>query len=822
VTSGEPAESRLTGPSRWTQTLSIPSVHPHTVLFTALLASLVLFLFRGAILGGRVFFHRDVHLMWYTQVETFVRAVTAGEWPVWNPFIGFGQPLWADANTQVLYPPTWLNLLMRPWTYYTAYVVAHLLLAGAGLFALARRLRMGRPAAATAALVWVASGPLLSVVEMWNQLAGAAWMPWAGVAALATLHTGRRRWAVLWGVCQAAQVLSGALEAALMTATGVVLYAVVMRPWRDGGASPRHVFALGALALATTAGLSAVQWLPSLAVAARSARAHLPADTRSYWSVHPAALLQMWLPVPLAELHLSTPVRRALFEGRDPLFASLYLGLPSVALAGAAFVGRRRMPVLLAGGFLLAVVLALGRHTPAYEVLAAVPPLSALRYPVKAMLGAALCWALLVGAGFEAWAGPEPVARERWRAFVIVPVGLATVGCAALAVALAAAPDRLGPWFLASPAPSIPFRELLRDTVPSLAAAAGAGVVALCAAVRHDASSRWAPGLAILVGVLSVVPMAVWHERVSPTAPRDLYSVRPPLVATLSRPDHVRTYVYDYNVPGKSQRYLGRDFPYEIRRGLPGWDYSATEALAMRLALFPPVGGGWGIPGSFDRDTPGLAPGFLADLCDLLLLVEGTPAHLRLLQVGAVGEEVALHSAGLQALTPITTSDALMDDPVRVFGVPDPRPRAYTVSGVRVADGTSALRTLLDADFDPHREIVLPSGAPARPDPAFEGRAVITRLGTDRIALDAVLSAPGYVVLVDAYDPGWRAWVDGHETGVLRANVGFRAVAVEAGRHRLELRYRPRTLLAGIALTLASVVALTAGGAAWRSREGLS
>jgi hypothetical protein len=222
------------GATLWTRKLALPSIHPHALVFAGALAILVVGLFRDAVLRGQVFFHRDVHLMWYTQMETFVRAVSAGEWPVWNPYIGFGQPLWADANTQVLYPPTWLNLLVRPWTYYTVYVIAHLLLAGTGLFALARRLGLGRAAAAAAALVWVASGPLLSVVEMWNQLAGAAWMAWAGFAAVATLTTGRRRWAVAWGLCQAAQVLAGSLEAALMTAVGVAGYAIVMKPWPDG------------------------------------------------------------------------------------------------------------------------------------------------------------------------------------------------------------------------------------------------------------------------------------------------------------------------------------------------------------------------------------------------------------------------------------------------------------------------------------------------------------------------------------------------------------------------------------------------------------
>jgi hypothetical protein len=752
--------------------------------------------------------------MWYTQVETFVRAVTAGEWPVWNPYIGFGQPLWADANTQILYPPTWLHFLMKPWTYYTGYVVVHLLFAGAGLFALARRLGMGRGAAATAALAWIACGPLLSVVDMWNQLAGAAWMPWAGLAAISTLHTGRWTSAMAWGVCQAAQVVSGSHEAAVMTAVGIVAYAAVMQPWRDGGASLPRVIGLCALAAAAAVGLSAGQWLPSLAVAARSARADLPMVTRTYWSVHPAGLLQMWLPVSLSELYLSPPVRRALFESREPFFASLYVGLPSVALVGAALATRRRVSLLLAGVFLLAVIVALGRHTPVYAWLTAVPPLRALRYPVKAMLGASLCWALLAGLGFDAWKSVEPVARGRWLAFVIVPMALATAACGALALAFGVWPDRFGPWLLAPPEPGIPFKELLRGTVPSLCLAGLLGLVALLAAARRRDSSRAARAFAVVLTLITVAPMALWHDGISPKAPRELYTLRPPVLTALRRPDHGRLYVYDYNVAGKSRQYLGRDFPFAITRGLPGWPYPATMALALRLTAFPPVAGAWGVPGSFDRDTPGLAPRFLADLCDLLLRVEGTPGHLRLLQIGAVTDVVALHQEGLQALIPVATTDALMNEPVRLFAVPDPRPRAYAVSGARIAEDGDALRLLLDAGFDPGREIVLPSGRPIPADPSFRGQAAITRLGTDRVAIDATLSARGYVVLVDAYDPGWRAWVDGRETEILRANVAFRAVAVDAGRHSVELRYRPRALRMGMALTGLSWLAVAAAGAA--------
>jgi membrane protein YfhO len=808
--------------SLWTRPLPSISIHDQTVRFVALLALLLTGLFREAIFQHRVFFNHDIQLMWYTQVETFVRAVAAHEWPLWNPYIGFGQPLLADANTQVLYPPTWLHLLMRPWTYYTGYVIGHLLLAGTGLFALARRLGMSRGASATAALAWIASGPLLSVVDIWNQLAGVAWMPWAGMCAIAALQTGRRRWAVAWGACQAAQVLCGSVESALMTAAGVAAYAIVMRPWQDGTTPLRRSLLLAVLAVVTAVGLSAGQWVPSVMVAARSARVHLPAEMRTYWSVHPATLLQMWLPVPLHALHLSAPVRRALFEGREPLLASLYLGLPGLALVGAALVERRRTTALVAGGLLVSVLVALGRHTPAYGWLTAIPPLTSVRYPVKAMLAASLCWALLAGHGFDAWASTRPVPRRPWLGSVIAPTAVATLVCAGLAIALALFPERVASSFLTPPEPGVPIRELLIGTVPSLAAAAAAALLALGAAAHRAVSVRRAWPGAVAVAALTVVPMAAWHDGLCPTAPRELYTARPPLVDALARSDHARVYVYDYNVPGKSRAYLGRDFAYAIRGGPPGWSYPAAKALALHLALFPPIAGAWGMAGSFDRDTPGLAPRFLSDLCDVVILVEGTAAHLRLLQIGDVADMVALHTAGLQRLRPVATADALMAEPVRVLEVPDPLPRAYAVSGVRVADGSAAIGALLDAGLDPRREIVLPSGPSLTPDPAFRGTVVVRHLGMDRITLDADLSGRGYVVLVDAYDPGWRAWVDGRESAIVRANVAFRAVAVEAGRHTVEMRYRPRELILGAALSALALAALAAGGAAAVRRTPLS
>ena len=77
----------------------------------------------------------------------------------------------------------------------------------------------------------------------------------------------------------------------------------------------------------------------------------------------------------------------------------------------------------------------------------------------------------------------------------------------------------------------------------------------------------------------------------------------------------------------------------------------------------------------------------------------------------------------------------------------------------------------------------------------------------DRAVVEATLSRAGYLVLVDAFDPGWRASVDGAPAEVLRANLAFRAVALGAGTHRVELAYRPASVRIGLALSAAALAA---------------
>ncbi len=87
-----------------------------------------------------------------------------------------------------------------------------------------------------------------------------------------------------------------------------------------------------------------------------------------------------------------------------------------------------------------------------------------------------------------------------------------------------------------------------------------------------------------------------------------------------------------------------------------------------------------------------------------------------------------------------------------------------------------------------------------------------------RVRLHVVLNRPAIVVLADAFDPGWRATLDGQPAPVLRANRLMRAVAVPAGRHEIVYTYRPASILLGLGASLAGAI-LLASAIGWSRRQ---
>jgi hypothetical protein len=144
--------------------------------------------------------------------------------------------------------------------------------------------------------------------------------------------------------------------------------------------------------------------------------------------------------------------------------------------------------------------------------------------------------------------------------------------------------------------------------------------------------------------------------------------------------------------------------------------------------------------------------------------------------------------------------------------------KVYFRAGAATAQVDAPLaQDVENAPFDLHQEVVLDRendelGHVAQAD--AQGQAELLHYGAADLSASVTANTDGFLVVGDRFDAGWRAWVDGHETPVLRANSIMRAVPVSIGQHVVELRYEPWWIQLGLLIslaTLSSVVSVLIG-----------
>ncbi|HWP47367.1 MAG TPA: YfhO family protein, partial [Candidatus Limnocylindrales bacterium] len=137
-------------------------------------------------------------------------------------------------------------------------------------------------------------------------------------------------------------------------------------------------------------------------------------------------------------------------------------------------------------------------------------------------------------------------------------------------------------------------------------------------------------------------------------------------------------------------------------------------------------------------------------------------------------------------------------------------PRVFVVHrAFVVSDPEEVIQRLKDASFDLRRQIVLeeavkdPHMLTGYNAPEVDGStAEIIRYTPNRVLIKANLEHPGFLVLTDAYFPGWKGFIDGKETPLYLTNYFIRSVFVESGTHHIEFIYQPLSYKLGAWLTL--------------------
>jgi hypothetical protein len=788
-------------------------------------------------------------------------ALREGRLPLWNHDVLCGSAHSANPLTGTFYPPTFLLAWLEPIDFLLVSAALHVLLAGilCHLFLIAAGVRP--TAAQVGAAAFALSGWTAAHLHNTPIVAVVAWIP-LGLGGIEWLLSDRpKRGTLALAFSLAFQWLAGFPVIASFGTLALALYGLfsllLARRSRSTESRPRLAVRILVAAVLGIL-LASVQVLPTLDARARagrtgSTRAELLAGQTFEPGVLSGAAFPRWLGNAHEKSVTETPVesdrdhqsrfiagRLVLGRGRPAETApvnnfgerTIYAGAPIVLLAICGlFSLRRRGAVALVATATLATAFALG----------ALPPdsvLSALGLnvgaPGRAIVLVVIALPCLAAFGLDHLLDRERPSRAAWLVLRVSGIVLGAGGLVAAVFAYAAPDrvlDRIVLWLrdvnaaavLGGPADR-PLAEYAAALRPAFERLRGdllwfAFFVEITWAVvewaRRAARGPETQGGAlrtaglVLVAIVAIDLGAFFLDVVRPVARGRLYEPTPALEYLKSRTGDGR-----------------------ILRAAPD---RATARGDVDVLLQPNIAMVHGI-----RD----AQGYREMVPSLLLrLMEGTavlPERWRDFPMGYSG--IALDSrpspvVDLLAARWIIASKPLEPAPafaasefkpafrsesrpdILVYENPRALPYGRVVHDAIVKNDDDAVRTLKSAGWDPRKKVILDSMPPGASTSATEpapGEEVSVRFERDAIRLDATLSSPGFVVLSQCWDPGWKAthwsgpWKEdrGSELPVVRADAAFMAVFAPAGRHTIELRYWPARLTGGLSLAGASLLVL--------------
>ncbi|HEX8171908.1 MAG TPA: hypothetical protein VF824_15335 [Thermoanaerobaculia bacterium] len=329
----------------------------------ALVVTVAAMLFLPALVTGHVFTLRD-HFDYFQPLRWFTaQELRAGYLPLWNPYNASGEPWLANPQTGVFYPPAWLFVVLPFATAYMLFLFAHVALLGCGAYLFFAR-NASRGAAMAGAVALMLSGPVLSLLDINNNLATFAWIPLA-----------------LWCAAEGAW-RRGAFALALaflggepfFAAIGALLYVLIGRK--------THVLKAGVAAF----GISAIQLFPFLASLRGSDRA---AGLDAAQILRDSMPLRDWLRVAIPPSLDASALDPHLGQHFIPV---VYTG---VAVAALALLGIRRRT---AGWVALLIAVAAVAAGPRLLLMM---PVTFFRYPSRLVPFGALAIAALMTAGWD-------------------------------------------------------------------------------------------------------------------------------------------------------------------------------------------------------------------------------------------------------------------------------------------------------------------------------------------------------------------------------------------------------------------------------------
>jgi hypothetical protein len=753
---------------------------------------------------------------------------------LWNPYILSGVSRLATQGFQSLYWPGILIMKLFPSGFgYNLNLLLHYALAGYFMYLFVGRLGLRPWSAFISGICFMFCGFMSSHKGHHMMMNAATWLPLVLYCAERFLSD-RKQPGWLLGSAAAlamsfyADYLAVPMYIAMVTVPYVCFRSIQTstRGWLVGA---RNALLTAATILGLGMMLAAPYILPILESVPRVTREQINYAFFSSYSF-PALALPMLL-FPFAFGTQSPGFYRASYFGPWNLTELAgYMGVVPVAFAILAFlVGRKQnrqiwfWSAVVAVGFLLV----LGENTPLHHLLYGVPAYNMFRAPARNWLEVHFAMAVLAGFGVDL-IGREAIAQSRLRcllrrvwsgiAIATVAIGMAFYGIRILAPYLDVRKARgLLPWDFGSGFSVADSIALARDCwsfgspniyMPFVVVfLGGLGTWVAVFWLKSDAR-RW--GLIAFLMVADLFTFGHFHDA---KYVKSLDLSRPGSNAVYQwlrehDPELSRYRILPFETMESDELFPNVNIPYHVRT-VNGYGSILLKEYSRLLGL--------DASGTVGRARELIENNGMLSMLGTRYLVTKDPGLKAVIERAAckgwpLGEApcnpLAESSAGAQPTYQKVLEAARG---IAVYRNNKVLPRLRFAKGVRcVADFAAAEAIMRNgAQFNPAETTIVECGSGLTSPAMLQGGIV---LGGDLETPDSwmgTVSTEGAALLVrsESSYPGWVASVDGKSAPVLNVDGILQGIVIDAaGKHRVELVFRPRSFRLGLILMFAGLL----------------
>ncbi len=146
------------------------------------------------------------------------------------------------------------------------------------------------------------------------------------------------------------------------------------------------------------------------------------------------------------------------------------------------------------------------------------------------------------------------------------------------------------------------------------------------------------------------------------------------------------------------------------------------------------------------------------------------------------------------------------DSSWKVYENPNAFPEAWVVHETIVEPSRKRLLALLDSPaVDPRRQALLGEPLSASLEPRLEAASedvTFEAYTPDKLELKVHAGSRGLLVLSENFYPGWQATVNGTSAPIYKVDGALRGIVIPGGESQVVMRYTPRSVFAGLWLSL--------------------